>query len=155
MPEIARDDPGTAGDVRGAWVAVDEADVLVAYLTSRVVDGCAHIEQVSVRLSHARRGIGAALIDHLGASVTLTTFREVPWNAPYYARLGFEVVPSAEQGPELGVLSTRERNRTREKASERGTKSAASRQGNEARAGATQAKRSASSAATRSKVGKK
>ena len=44
------------------------------------------------------------------------------------------------------AAATRERNRTREKASERGTKSAASRQGNEARAGATQAKQSANSA---------
>ena len=67
MPEIARDDPGTVEDVAGAWVAVDEGDRPVAYLVSHVVDGCAHIEQVSVAPSHARRGLGAALIDHLAA----------------------------------------------------------------------------------------
>ena len=104
MPEIARDDPGTVEDVRGAWVAVDGADRPVAYVVSRVVDGVTHVEQVTVAPSHARRGIGAALIDHLGAPVTLTTFRDVPWNAPYYARLGFEVVPPEEQGPELAAL---------------------------------------------------
>jgi len=105
MPEIARDDPGTVEDVRGATVAVDERDRPVAYLTSHVVDGAAHIEQVSVHPSHARRGLGAALIDHLaeitGRPLTLTTFRDVPWNAPYYEQLGFRVFAP---GPELAAL---------------------------------------------------
>jgi GNAT superfamily N-acetyltransferase len=109
MPEIAGDDPGTVEDVAGAWVAVDEADRPVAYLVSSVVDGCAHVDQVSVHPSHAGRGIGAALIDHLAATsgrpLTLTTFRDVPWNAPYYERLGFRVV---EPGPELAALVRRE-----------------------------------------------
>ena len=91
-------------------MAVDEHDRPVAYVVSRVVDGCAHIEQVSVAPSHARRGLGAALIDHLAAetgapALTLTTFRDVPWNAPYYQRLGFRVF---EPGPELAALVRRE-----------------------------------------------
>jgi hypothetical protein len=36
--------------------------------------------------------------------VTLTTFRDVPWNAPYYERLGFTTVCSGEWGPELAAL---------------------------------------------------
>jgi len=109
MPEIAADDPGTAEALAEAWVAVDEHDRPVAYLISDIVDGCAHIEQVSVAPSHARRGLGAALIDHLaavtGRPLTLTTFRDVPWNAPYYERLGFRVF---EPGPELAALIRRE-----------------------------------------------
>ena len=106
MPEIAEDDPGTVEDVAAAWVAVDEHDRPVAYLTSSTVDGCAHIDQVTVAPTHARRGLGAALIDHLAAvsgapALTLTTFRDVPWNAPYYERLGFRVF---EPGPELATL---------------------------------------------------
>ena len=105
MPEIAAHDPGTVEALAGAWVAVDEHDRPVAYLISDVVDGCAHIEQVSVAPSHARRGLGAALIDHLaavtGRPLTLTTFRDVPWNAPYYERLGFRVF---EPGPELAAI---------------------------------------------------
>jgi|SRR6478752_3096471 len=112
MPEIARDDPGTVEEVADAWVAVDEDDRPVAYLTSRVLDGNAHIEQVSVAPSHARRGIGAALIDHLAATtgrpLTLTTFRDVPWNAPYYERLRFHVF---EPGPELAALVREEAER--------------------------------------------
>lgn len=59
--------------------------------------------------------MGAALIDHLAgearaqghAELSLTTFRDVPWNAPYYARLGFREVH--ELGPELRTLVEAER----------------------------------------------
>jgi GNAT superfamily N-acetyltransferase len=122
MPEIAGDEPLPVAELerlraRGrAWVAVDERDRPVAYLLSAVVDGCAHVEQVTVSPSHVGRGIGAALIEHLGAiaraegrpALTLTTFRDVPWNAPYYERLGFVVVEPPDQGPELAALVTHE-----------------------------------------------
>ena len=125
MPEVAADDPGSVAELEAfradgrAWVAVDEADRPIAYLLSAVVDGCAHIEQVSVAPAHARRGLGAALVDHLAAvagvrgrpAVTLTTFRDVPWNAPYYERLGFTVVEPADQGPELRALVAAEAQR--------------------------------------------
>jgi GNAT superfamily N-acetyltransferase len=121
MPEIAYDDPELDPFRAGghAWVAVDADDRPVAYLISAVVDGCAHVEQVSVAPAHARRGLGAALIDHLAAvaaaegrpAVTLTTFRDVAWNAPYYERLGFRVIAPAEQGPELAALVVEEAER--------------------------------------------
>ena len=99
-----------------AWVTVDNDDVPVAYLLSAVLDDCAHIEQVSVTRSRARRGVGAALIEHLATiargegrpALTLTTFRDVPWNAPYYQRLGFTIVEPPDQGPELAVVVARE-----------------------------------------------
>ena len=65
---------------------------------------------------HPRRGVGSALIEHLAAparaeprpALTLTAFRDVPWNAPYYQRLGFVVVEPPDQGPELAALVERE-----------------------------------------------
>ena len=56
---------------------------------------------------HARQGLGARLIDagaawarELGhTAITLTTFREVPWNRPYYERIGFHVVPPGDWTP--------------------------------------------------------
>jgi GNAT superfamily N-acetyltransferase len=125
MPEIAYDDPGTVPQLEPfraggrAWVAVDADDRPIAYLISAVVDDCAHIEQVSVAPVHARRRLGAALIDHLAAvaaaearpALTLTTFRDVPWNAPYYERLGFRVMVPADQGPELAALVAEEAER--------------------------------------------
>ena len=88
----------------------------VGYLLVDDVDGATHIEQVSVHPSVAGRGIGRALIEtavaHARARghhrVTLTTFADVPWNAPYYRRLGFDVVPPDDQGPDLRRLRAHE-----------------------------------------------
>lgn len=115
MAAIADDDPGSVAELSvyqaddRAWVSVDADDRPVAYLVAEVVDGHAHIEQVSVRPGHARRGIGRALIETLAVwaaerglpALTLTTFTEVPWNAPYYERLRFRVVEDAEIGDGL------------------------------------------------------
>jgi GNAT superfamily N-acetyltransferase len=122
MPEIADDDPGSVEWLAGfleaghAWVAADGDGVPVAYLVAEVVDGCLHVEQVSVHPRAARRGVGRELIDHAArraaaeglAALTLTTFADVPWNAPYYRRLGFRVVPDAELTPGLRAVTDRE-----------------------------------------------
>jgi len=88
-----------------AWVDVGDDDIARAYLVASSLTNTAHIEQLSVHPAHARKRLGAGLIDHLAhwstrrgiARLTLTTFREVPWNAPYYARLGFEILEARDQ----------------------------------------------------------
>ncbi|MEV4759210.1 GNAT family N-acetyltransferase [Micromonospora sp. NPDC049559] len=122
MPEIAGDE-GLPLDVLDgyrragrAWVATDAADRPVAYLVAEVVDGNLHVEQVSVHPASARRGIGRRLLDHAAEhaaaeglpALTLTTFVEVPWNAPYYARCGFEVMADGEIGPGLRAIRRHE-----------------------------------------------
>jgi len=96
-----------------SWVAVDDGDRPVAFILIKLVDGAAHIEQVSVDPAHAHRRIGRELIDHVGnwaagldlrPVLTLTTFRDVEWNGPYYARLGFTVLVPSDHGPELESL---------------------------------------------------
>jgi len=90
-----------------AWVAADERDEPIAFVVVDLLDGNAHIEQISVRPDHARRGVGRALIDHVAEwahgqgipALTLSTFRTVPFNAPYYERLGFRPV----EEPTLGM----------------------------------------------------
>jgi GNAT superfamily N-acetyltransferase len=99
-----------------AWVAVDDNDRPIAFVVVELIDGAAHIEQISVRPAHARRGIGRRLIDHVDAwaagrdlgALTLTTFRSVPWNAPYYRRLGFRELTAADLTPGLATLITDE-----------------------------------------------
>src|ERR1700737_4339546 len=122
MPEIAAAEPPTITELdayqsRGrAWVAVDARDRPMGYLISSELDGGAHIDQVSVATSHARRRVGAALIEHLAAidaaqgrrARPLPTFRDVPWNAPYYVRLGFVVIEPANQGADLRALIAHE-----------------------------------------------
>lgn len=115
MPEIAADDPLPADELERyraagrSWVVTDEGDRAVAYLVADVVDDLAHVEQVSVHPDHGRQGIGRRLLDHVAewarteghTAITLTTFRDVPWNAPYYEHCGYRVLPDDERGPEL------------------------------------------------------
>jgi len=99
-------------DVGRGWVVVDDGDRPVAFVLVEVVDGLAHVEQVSVDPAYARNGLGSDLIDHVEGwaaergmpAVTLTTFRGVPWNGPYYRRLGFVELAEGERGQELARL---------------------------------------------------
>ncbi len=122
MPEIADDPPLAIADLARylrlgtAWVAVDAVNEPIAYLIAEVVDGNLHIEQVTVHPEHSRRGVGRDLIDHAGRyarahdlpALTLCTFAEVPWNAPYYARLGFTTLSAKEWTPGLSEIRRRE-----------------------------------------------
>lgn len=122
MPEIADDEPLPVEELARyqqeghAWVAGDEADVPAAYLIAEVVDGYLHVEQVSVHPRAARRRIGRMLLEHAAAyaaargirGLTLTTFAEVPWNAPYYARCGFRVLADSELSPGMRAVQGRE-----------------------------------------------
>ena len=61
------------------------------------IDGHAHLEQLSVLPSYGRRGIGRRLVQAALSearnrghrTITLRTYRDVPWNAPFYASCGF------------------------------------------------------------------
>ncbi|MFD1814993.1 GNAT family N-acetyltransferase [Rhodococcus gannanensis] len=122
MTAVADDDPPTRAELEHAlhagrlWVATASGPTPVGYAIADVIDGCGHVEQVSVDPRWAGRRLGAALIDAieewaraLGYDVlTLTTFAEVPWNAPYYGRLGFEPMADRDIGPELRAVRVRE-----------------------------------------------
>ena len=115
MPEIADDEPFPLETLAGyqragrAWVAADATSLAVGYLIADEVDGHPHIEQVSVDPRFARQRIGRRLIDHLAApTLTLTTFAEVPWNAPYYRRCGFVVLDDDALTPALRAIRAHE-----------------------------------------------
>lgn len=84
-----------------AWVATDPDGDAVDYMLVDVVVPYAHIEQVTVHPHYARQALGRRLSDEAALwavarglqGITLTTFEKVPWNAPYYARLGIQPVP--------------------------------------------------------------
>ena len=104
--------PPEAEELLGAAeviVAVDDGDEPVGYARIELVGGQPHLEQLSVDPAHGRTGIGTALLDAVQAwaghrPVTLTTFRDVAFNRPYYERRGFVVVPEAEWTPALRAL---------------------------------------------------
>lgn len=122
MDAVADDEPPTERELAAyaaagrLWTAAGRGGEPVAYLLADVVDGCAHIEQVTVHPGSARRGIGSALVDQLAVwaaahglpAVTLTTFADVPWNAPYYARCGFRLLPEPQLAAGLRRIRERE-----------------------------------------------
>ena len=115
MDAVADDPPPTIEELTAflrlgtAWVATVPAGEPIAYILMKVRGSWAHIEQVTVHPNHAHRGIGGDLINHaegwargLGLDgLSLTTFRNVPWNGPYYERLGFRYLPDFEWPAEL------------------------------------------------------
>jgi GNAT superfamily N-acetyltransferase len=98
------------------WVKTGVDDRPAGFLISDVVDGCVHVEQLSVDPGNARRGLGRALLDHAAEraatagvpALTLTTFADVPWNAPYYVRCGFRVLDDEEITAGLQAIRQRE-----------------------------------------------
>jgi GNAT superfamily N-acetyltransferase len=122
-PEIAREAMSTAAAFeawlkRGAlFVAVAASDEPVGFAIAFELDGAAHLHEIDVDPRHGRRGVGRQLIEYVKAwallcghdQLTLTTFKDVPWNAPYYRRLGFRDLPEAQAG--LGLRALREKER--------------------------------------------
>ena len=98
------------------WVAVDRDDTPVGFAYVEIVDGHAHLEEIDVLPEHGRRGIGRRLVETVIAwarasslcPITLTTFRHLPWNAPFYASLGFEVVGDDTMTPALRAIVANE-----------------------------------------------
>jgi GNAT superfamily N-acetyltransferase len=79
------------------WVADDSVAGPIGFLAGKLTDDGLYIEEVDVvaprqRHGHGRRLVQAA-IDWARArglpAVTLTTFRHIPFNAPFYASMGF------------------------------------------------------------------
>ncbi|MDR6321014.1 GNAT family N-acetyltransferase [Actinoplanes couchii] len=122
MASIADDEPlpvavlGEYAEDGRAWVAVAPGERVAGYLLADLVDGDVHVEQVSVDPRFARQGVGRLLIEaaagwaeRVGApALTLTTFADVAWNAPYYRRLGFAVMPDETVGEGLRAVRAHE-----------------------------------------------
>ena len=79
----------------------------VGFAALGYVDGQPYLEQLSVRRAWAQRRIGRGLFERArrwsvtGGQLWLTTYASVPWNAPWYERLGFTRTDAAICGPEL------------------------------------------------------
>jgi GNAT superfamily N-acetyltransferase len=99
-----------------AWVATDETDTLIGFLNGDIIDGHLHIFEFAVRFDCQGRGVGRALFEqakHFAIQrslkgMTLTTFREVAWNEPFYHRLGFATFTQNELTADLARILAEE-----------------------------------------------
>lgn len=84
----------------GLWVTTSKRYPLSAYIAWEPRDSDAYVVEVDVHPECAGGRLGAALLDQVellasraGLSrLLLRTFSDVPWNAPYYRRLGFREI---------------------------------------------------------------
>ena len=91
------------------WVAANSLDQPVGFALVDVIGANAHLDELDVHPDHARRGLGTRLVQAVCGwaresgypAVTLTTLDYIPWNAPFYARLGFRILAPHELSPEL------------------------------------------------------
>ncbi len=107
LPASFFSDSARAGHLFVAVEMATEEPVGFAALTR--VDGGAHLFQVSVAPDHGKRGLGRGLVEAAvtwaqgqgDPGITLTTFSHLPWNGPFYAKMGFERVEESMTGPGL------------------------------------------------------
>ena len=82
-----------------------ETSTIVGFVHVVESDGIAHLEQLSVLPQEGRHGYGRRLLEaamdearsRAYERLTLRTYADVPWNAPFYARVGFvETEPTTD-----------------------------------------------------------
>jgi GNAT superfamily N-acetyltransferase len=106
--------PAPAAERAHTWRVLVAGRPVQGFAVLDLVDGAVHLEQLSVHPAAGRRGIGGALLsatiaaarEHGADRVTLITYADVPWNAPFYARHGWQ--PALELTPGLRAMRARE-----------------------------------------------
>jgi GNAT superfamily N-acetyltransferase len=96
--------PGTREEFAAALAVLVAGDPPVGLCRIDKVGEGAHLEQLSVHPDHGGRGIGRALLragiawarEHGYGELTLATYRDVPWNGPFYASEGFVEIGPAD-----------------------------------------------------------
>ena len=121
-PEIADNPFASVEDFRAmmqgheTWVTVDGSDIPVGYAVAGPLGAHFHLRELSVDPGHGRKGLGAALVRTVvaaaasrgAAGVSLTTFRDVPFNMPFYEKLGFAEIALDDAPPALRDAFRRE-----------------------------------------------
>ncbi len=96
--------------IRKGHSLVAEVDArIVGFLSTEPFRRELHIREFSVHPDNQGQGIGSVLLRAADidarnsgfAALTLTTFVDVPWNGPFYARHGFETITDLDAHPRL------------------------------------------------------
>ena len=105
------------GVAQGILRVAEVGGQVVGFALCGESDGHAHLFEMDVVPEHGRRGIGGVLLESICeqavargfSALTLTTLRDVPWNASFYSARGFAELPQEEWGAQLAGIVDRER----------------------------------------------
>ena len=125
LERIAEGRPTDVAEYRAAidagrlWVVEQGEGGVAGLAIAERLDGEGYLAEIAVHPDYAGHRLAARMIAAVEVwaagqgcrRLFLTTFREVPWNRPYYERLGFAVVDEAAVGPELRAKRDGERAR--------------------------------------------
>ena len=103
IPALPEDAFNAIASENRTFVAAHEDDGAIGFAMCGQIGSFLHLKELSVAPEHGRRGLGSALLDAVIAEsvalkldgVSLSTFRSVPFNAPFYKRHGFVEEPFA------------------------------------------------------------
>jgi len=101
------------------WVAVHGERCVGFAIACLLDDGGGWLEEIDVHPDHGRRGVGRALVErviewarrHGSRSLSLTTFRDIAWNAPFYASVGFRELEPDRYSDQIRAIVEDERSR--------------------------------------------
>lgn len=101
----------------GFAFVVEVSETPVGFILVVPKDARAHILEIAVTRLEQGRGYGCEMIAIAEAwataagfrEMTLTTFLDVPWNAPFYAKIGYEIFEVGHDRPELTEVIAQER----------------------------------------------
>lgn len=94
---------------RGHSLSATLGDEVIGFAAAGRVGRDLHLHELSVMRAHQGRRIGSTLLEALAidarnsgiSAITLSTYRDIAWNAPFYARHGFVEVENLEGRPHL------------------------------------------------------
>lgn len=94
------------------WAASFEDDIPVGFVILLKMEDVLHDEELDVLPEFGRRGIGTALLKHACrwaiengfSTAILSTFRDIPWNAPFYHKHGFRIFGPREFTPWIRTM---------------------------------------------------
>ena len=99
------------------WVVLEErTDHVVGFAYATDEKDSLHPNEISMHPDHGQKGLGTRLMkeiiqwakDRAYQSITLTTFIHLPWNAPFYQKLGFKILGESELNPRLKKILAKE-----------------------------------------------
>ncbi|MEO0757271.1 MAG: GNAT family N-acetyltransferase [Cyanobacteria bacterium J06648_16] len=103
-------------DVKAPPLSQPFTPAIVGFVLTRALTDSFFIVEIDVLPAYGRCGIGTALMQaacEAGTAkgfntITLTTFRRVPWTIPFYRRLGFNILPPEAWNDELLAITEHE-----------------------------------------------